>query len=398
MKWASAISSDASFSAALEALLTDLSARVTSLDLLVVFVSPHHLPAWHKLPAEVSARFPKTTLLGCSGGGIIGAGREIEDRPALAMIAAELPNVSITPFHLEAVDLPAPDADRTEWEHVLGLKNPPADPHFIVLPDPFSFDAGAFLRGLDEHFPASKKIGGLVSGGAMAGGNILFAGNKAHRGGIAGVVLDGDLVVETIVAQGCRPIGEPMLITRCAENVIYELGSKPPLEVLQNLAQTISARDRRLMQHSLFLGIEMKDQREYHAGDFLVRNIVGVDPKNGAMAVGALPQPWQAAQFHLRDADTSAEDLARLLDRHKSGGASPEGALLFSCLGRGQHLYGRPDHDSGLFMERFDAPIAGFFCNGEIGPVGKTTFLHGYTSAFALFRAKSAAGSKSGGV
>jgi small ligand-binding sensory domain FIST len=186
-----------------------------------------------------------------------------------------------------------------------------------------------------------------------------------------------------------------MLVTRCEGRMLQRLNERHPLEVLRELHQTLDARDQELFRHSLFIGIEMKqDQVEYQQGDFLVRNIVGVEPQSGALTVGATLQPYQAVQFHLRDARTAAEDLTRHLQRYREergSMASPQGALLFSCLGRGAHLYGRPDHDTLLFEDALGAiPLGGFFCNGEIGPVGGTTFLHGYTSAFALFREASA--------
>jgi small ligand-binding sensory domain FIST len=391
MRWASAISEHDALPHAVETAAAQISRALDGIapSLVLAFVSPHHQAAYENLPREVARAFPGAILIGCTGGGVIGAGREIEGARAVSLIAAALPGVTISAFHLDTHELLPAGSTREEWSKLIGLPATAKDPQFIVLPDPFTFDAGAFLLGLDQIFPASKKIGGLASGGRAPGSNALFLGDRVFKSGAVGIALEGDLVVDTIVAQGCKPIGEPMMITRCEENVIYELQQRPPLEVLKEIYESLSTRDQELVQHSLFIGVEMKDQREYHAGDFLIRNIVGIDPQKGAIAVGALPRQWQVAQFHLRDAHTSEEDLSRRLDSYKTGGASPHGALLFSCLGRGEHLYGRPDHDSGLFLQRFEkTPIAGFFCNGEIGPVGGTTFLHGYTSSFGLFRAK----------
>jgi small ligand-binding sensory domain FIST len=178
-----------------------------------------------------------------------------------------------------------------------------------------------------------------------------------------------------------------MLVTRCEGNVAHELDGKPPLAVLRDLFETLPERDRDLFQNSLFAGVEMREDRvEYHEGELLVRNLVGADSDTGALAIGAPLHSMQVLQFLLRDARTAEEDLARLLERSKQRGASPRGALLFSCVGRGAHLFGKPDHDSDLFREKVGpVPLGGFFCNGEIGPVGGSTFLHGYTSAFALF-------------
>jgi small ligand-binding sensory domain FIST len=204
------------------------------------------------------------------------------------------------------------------------------------------------------------------------------------------VALTGDIAVDTIVAQGCRPIGRPMLVTRCDGGLLEELDQRPPLQALAEIHGTLGQRDRELMRHSLFLGLEMREERvEYQPGELLVRNIVAADERTGALGIGAELRPLQVVQFVLRDARTAEEDLRRMLARYRSSqGDPPAGALLFSCTGRGAGLFGRPDHDTSLFQEALGpAPLGGFFCNGEIGPVGGSTFLHGYTSAFALFRA-----------
>jgi small ligand-binding sensory domain FIST len=202
--------------------------------------------------------------------------------------------------------------------------------------------------------------------------------------------MKGNVIVDTVVAQGCRPVGHLMCITRSHQNLLEELDGRPPLEVLRELFTSCNERDQGLMQHSLFLGVVMDDFNENpQQGDFLIRNIVGMDARTGAMAIGEMLREGQRVQFHLRDALTSAEDLSALLARYGSQerASSCEGALLFSCLGRGQFLYGRADHDTGLFAEKVgDIPLGGFFCNGEIGQVGGTTFLHGYTSSFGIFR------------
>jgi small ligand-binding sensory domain FIST len=202
---------------------------------------------------------------------------------------------------------------------------------------------------------------------------------------LVGVALSGNVTVDTIVAQGCRPIGQPMFVTRCERNVLHELDGRRAIVVMQALHDTLSPRDRELLRSSLFLGVVMDESRqEYTHGDFLIRNVLGIDPQQGSLVVGTALHQGQVVQFHLRDAQTSAEDLTALLARYRE---RPAGSLLFSCLGRGQHLYGQADHDTEAFRAAVgDVPLGGFFCNGEIGPVRGRTFLHGYTSAFGLFR------------
>jgi small ligand-binding sensory domain FIST len=265
------------------------------------------------------------------------------------------------------------------------------DPPLLLFCDPFTCDVDALIGALDAAYPRGRKVGGIASGGGHPGQNVLYAGASIRRGGAVGVAMTGDIVVDTIVAQGCRPIGVPIPITRADGHVIRELGGKLPIDVLRALYESLDDDDRALFRHALFVGLEMDAASiEYHKSEFLVRNIVGVDPDTGALAVAAHVRPWQILQFLLRDARTAEHDLEAHLERYRAAtGTQPSGALLFSCLGRGRHLFGRPDHDTDLFRERVGAvPLGGFFCNGEIGPVGGHTFLHGYTSAFGLFRHK----------
>ncbi|MFL5292269.1 MAG: FIST N-terminal domain-containing protein [Myxococcales bacterium] len=386
MRWASALSQKARLEDAMVEAATSIRAALgeVSPDLVAAFVSAHHRPAYVRLSELIRRELPGSFVLGCTAFGVIGAGREVEGEPALSLTAASLPGVELQPFRVEK--LPRAGVTAEELRKEFGIRA--ARPHLLLLADPLTVDAANLVSLLDVAYPGMIKIGGLASGGSSPGENRLFLGEEALWGGAVGVALSGNLAVDTIVAQGCRPIGHPMIVTRCEGNIVHELDGKPPLAVLRELFETLPERDRELFQHSLFAGVEMRqDQVEYREGELLVRNLVGADSDTGSLAIGAEIQPMQVVQFLLRDARTAEEDLARLLDRSKQRGASPRGALLFSCVGRGAHLFGKPDHDSDLFKEKVGpVPLGGFFCNGEIGPVGGSTFLHGYTSAFALFR------------
>jgi small ligand-binding sensory domain FIST len=356
--------------------------------LVLAFVSPDHDSA--AANDALAAAFPGATILGASARSVIGAGREVEEAPGLALAAARLPDVAIHPFHLRGDELPAVEDAPVWWRERLGLAHGAA-PSFLLLADPFSCDAEALVGGLDASFPGAAKIGGLASAAAEPRGNSLLCAGRVVDDGVVGVALHGELAVDTIVAQGCRPIGHPLFVTRARDQLLFELDGRKPADVLQALFDSADERDRELFRSSLFLGIEMKEAlAEYHPGDFLVRNLVGLDARSGALVVGARLHDGQVVQFHLRDAETSARDLEERLARYRSALPAPPsdaGALLFSCLGRGQFLYGRPDHDSAAFARHLGRiPLAGFFCNGEIGPVEGRTFLHGYTSAFAIFR------------
>jgi small ligand-binding sensory domain FIST len=372
MRWSSAVSSAPRLDEAIAETVSRVRRELGDVapDLAVVFASPHHAPAYEAVPELVRAALEPRVLVGCSAGGVIGGGHEVEEAPGFSLTAARLPDVGILPFNTSD---PVPPPIATE----------PA-PQLIVFPEPFSFDAETFLHLVDVRLPGSTVIGGVASGARQPGQNALFMNDVVHRDGLVGVALTGDVIVDTVVAQGCRPIGDPMFVTRCERNFLYEVDGRAPAVVLSDLHRRASGRDKELYRSSLFLGVVMREQQAYGQGDFLIRNVLGVDGKTGAVAVGALLRTGMVVQFHLRDARTSADDLDAMLSRY---GEKPAGSLLFSCLGRGMHLYGRPDHDTDLARRHLgDVPMGGFFCNGEIGPVQGTTFLHGYTSAFGFFR------------
>ncbi len=391
MKWVSTVSTEVSLPTAVKSAAATLRQQLGGAqpDLIIAFVSEHHAGTFELLAGVVAKEMGTCLLFGCSAGGVIGGGKEVEQRSGLSMTAAALPAVTLTPFHVEMEAVPQPEAEASAWERLVGVPTS-TEPHFLLLPDPFTFDPEGFVRGLDRAYPGSRKVGGLASGGRQPGQNALFLGPNAYRSGLVGVALTGNIQVDTIVAQGCRPIGQPMFVTKCDDNFLWGLDGQPAIKVLQDLYNRLPHADQELAQHSLFIGIVMSEQQqEYRQGDFLIRNIMGTDPSRGALVVGARLRANSIVQFHLRDAKTSAEDLDHLLAAYAAGHptARPQGALLFSCLGRGMHLYGHPDHDTDAFRQRLgDIPLGGFFCNGEIGPVHGATFLHGYTSAFGLFR------------
>jgi small ligand-binding sensory domain FIST len=330
---------------------------------------------------------------------LIGAGIEVEKDQAIAVTAATLPGVQLDLNHFEDADLPDLDSAPSAWEKLVKVENAD-EPTFILLPDPFSFKIDSLVQGLDYAFPRSVKLGGLASGANKPGMNALFCGEQLHRSGVVVASIRGNIAVDSVVAQGCRPIGSPMRVTKCHNNFLIELDNEPAVKVLKETLTRLSADDQALAYNSLFLGVVMDEFKEdFKAGDFLIRNILGIEPRTGALMVGEVLRSERTVQFHLRDAHTSADDLRLMLKRYTDEHGTADknnvaGALLFSCLGRGKFLYGQSNHDSDCFREILgEVPLGGFFCNGEIGPVGGTTFLHGYTSSFGLFRDKAGANS-----
>ena len=391
MKWVSALSKQEDIDAAIQEATEEIIHKLDSkdADLTIIFIAPQYKEFYNRIPDLINRYLTPGVLFGCSAGGIIGNGEEVEQEAAVSITCSKMPGVKIQPFYSETKELPNQDTSPSVWRDWLNI-NIEDQPHFLFLADPFSFRGEEFLAGIDFAYPNSKKVGGLASGAQTLGGNALYLKDKIYDRGLIGIALSGNIEVDTIVAQGCRPIGKPMKITDCQENLLKELDGKPPLEILKNLNETLSDYDKKLLQTSLFLGIEMDPMKDDpKQGDFLIRNLMGVDRESGALAIGALLRTGQLVQFHLRDKKLSAEDLDVMLTRYLSHNQTENasGALLFSCLGRGKYLYGEANHDSNMFCNKLGKiPLGGFFCNGEIGPVGNTTFLHGYTSSFGIFR------------
>jgi small ligand-binding sensory domain FIST len=404
MQWASAMSTRASLEGAVREVVEQLQRQFDQVpDLGLVFISSSFTSEFPRLLPLLQEMWPIPHLVGCSGGGVVGmtsehVPREIENAPAISLSVASLPGVAAQSFYLSGDDLPDLDSPPQAWIDLIGVA-PGENPQFILMADPFSASVNDLLQGLDFAYPEAVKVGGMASVDSFNRVSGLFCNDTLHDEGIVGVALWGDVVLDTIVAQGCRPIGKPFQVVEVERNIVLSLSDpdaenavKTPLETLQTLFSTLGEDDRRLAQNSLFIGIAQDSfKTSLEHGDFLIRTLLGVDPKVGAIAVGDRLRPGQRVQFHLRDANTSAEDLKTLLQRYQVQSSitasSPVGALMFSCMGRGKGLYGESDFDSGLFFEHLGpVPLSGFFCGGEIGPIGKSTFLHGFTSVFGIFR------------
>lgn len=411
-QWLNAFSTRASLEGAIDEVVTQIQRQLTgSADLGLLFISTAFTSEYSRVVPLLLEKMPLQVLIGCGGISIIGTDhdgtpQELEDQPVVSLTVAHLPEVEIIPFQITEQDIPDLDSPPDAWTALFGV-DPAVAPSFILLSDPFSSKITDLLAGLDFAYPDAPKVGGLTSSGGMGLANGLFvyqAGKNLlplMREGTVGVALAGNIHMDTIVAQGCRPIGEVYQVTKSDRNIITELsiadgeGEKvgAPLRLLQELLSELDAEDQVLAQDSLFIGIAMDEfKQKLSHGDFLIRNLLGVDPKSGAMAVGDRLRPGQRIQFHLRDAETSAEDLSVLLRQYREqiNLKPPLGALMFACLGRGKGLYGEPNFDANLFAAALpQANLGGFFCNGEIGPVGDRTFLHGYTSVFGILYPKS---------
>jgi small ligand-binding sensory domain FIST len=354
-------------------------------DLAVVFVSAAYGAAVRPALEGLADLVPARVVIGTSAEGVLVGAEEHESGPAVAVWLGRLPGATVAPVSLEYGQ--TPDGGMfSGWPPELDA-GWPADAALILLADPFSFPVEALIHRLAEDRPGVPIVGGMASGGAIPGSNTLVCNGTTYDSGAVGVVVGGAIRVRPVVSQGCRPIGRPLVITRADANVIQELGGRPALERLREIYGGLDPADRELVRTSLHVGrVASEYQDAFRAGDFLVRNVVGADPESGVIAIGDLVRTGQTVQFHVRDAASAHDDLARLLAASAAGGRPPAGALVFTCNGRGSRLFSESHHDARCLQERLGPlPAAGFFAQGEIGPIGRLNCLHGFTASIALF-------------
>jgi small ligand-binding sensory domain FIST len=349
-------------------------------DLVMVFAATPNLDHVEDGVDAVQDRLGRGALVGCGVQGVVGAGRELE-QGGVVVWAASLPDGDVETFHLEAV--PAGEGRLA----VAGVPEMDGADAAIMLADPFSFPVEPLLDQLGEDYPGLPIVGGIASAAGGPGeGALLHGGEVAHDGAVGAVLRGVD--IHPCVSQGATPVGPEMVITGCEANVIEELASRPALVRLREAIAELDAAERAMASNGLLLGIVIDpNQPEYERGDFLVRGILGADQDSGAVTVGEHVRVGQVVRLHVRDGQSADADLRAVLDRELSAlTAPPAGALVFTCNGRGRGMFGGPDHDAAALEEAFGgAPAAGFFCAGEIGPVGPRNFLHGFTATVAVF-------------
>ncbi|MCI0452214.1 MAG: FIST C-terminal domain-containing protein [Candidatus Latescibacteria bacterium] len=354
-------------------------------DVAFVFVNAALAPRAETLAANLKRAIGARVLIGCTGEGVIGPAHEIEDQPALAVVAAQLPGVEIDAFAIPKRDLMKIALNPAS---LCSVHDVPFGTKFaVLLADPFSTPMDGVLKAINQEYDGIPVIGGMASGARAPGETALFLNETVIREGLVGVAFAGDIAVDVIVSQGCRPVGPVLEVTEATYNVIDSLGGRSPMERIQSLVDDLDEEDRELLQNGLFIGRAIDSAKDpLGRGDFLVRGVMGVDSNSGAIAIGDTVRAGERVQFHLRDARTAREDLEMMLSPQALFGA-PDGALLFSCNGRGTRLYDEPDGDISAITSCFRGlDVAGFFCAGEIGPVGGKNFLHGHTASLALIR------------
>jgi small ligand-binding sensory domain FIST len=352
-------------------------------DVALVFASGTHLAAPETLLEAVHEVLDPAALAGCGAGGVLGAGREIEDGTAISVWAAALGDGEVEAFHatVELVD--------GGGGALAGMAALDGAAGAILLADPYTFPTDAVLRFLSDNVPAVPLLGGLSSARLEDGSAALFLGDEVVDEGAVGLRFDG-VEVLPCVSQGAAPLGPELTITEADGNIITELAGRPALDKVRETLEALGDEERELIEQSggLLLGIVIDGNKpDYVQGDFLVRGLVGADPSDGTIAVGAQVRAGQVVRLHARDAGSADHDLREALDvRRRALGAPPAGALVFACNGRGREMFGTPDHDAAAVAGALaGAPAAGFFAAGEIGPVGGEYFLHAFTATVAVF-------------
>lgn len=366
-------------------LRTQLETPQVSLGL--VFMTPHLFPHAAQVleTLRLHARVP--LLVGCSSESLICGAREIEDKPGLVLGLYYLPGAKLTARHFTQSQVEE-CTSAAYWHDEMGV-TPEATNGWIVFADPFNLDAENWLKQWNEAYAPTSIMGGLASGVFQERSTQVYLdGEVFDEGGVA-VSIGGDVEIASVISQGCTPIGETWTITRTDGNLIFEIGNRPAYAVLTETFEKLPDREKPKLRGNLFVGLVINEYlEEFHRGDFLIRNLMGGDPNKGVLVVAAHPRAGQTIQFQRRDAAAATEDMLALLQRVKEelAGRIIYGGSLHCCNGRGSGLFGEPDHDASL-IQRELGPLAltGFFCNGEIGPVGDKNFLHGYTASLALF-------------
>lgn len=356
-------------------------------DVATVFFTPHHIEGILDVLDVIHDRLAPRCLLGCSCEGVIGADEEVERQPGISLLAGVMPGVQLQPFHLDPGDWKPLTRDPSKLRV---LARPQDDTRaWIVLGDPYTTPVTDMLELLENASPGTPVLGGMSSGGGP-GQNVLVLNDRLYTAGLVGLTISGDVRVDSVVSQGARPIGRPLVVTSAEGNEIQQLAGRTALETTREILESLSPEEEEQLEDGLFLGIVLNEYlAEFGPGDFIIRNVVGYDAESESLIIGDEVKTGQTVQFHVRDAGAADEDL-RLLMKRQGRGTAPAGGLIFSCNGRGQRLFDRPCHDIMAVLDAVPTtPLAGFFAAGEIGPIGAKSFIHGQTASVALFRERS---------
>lgn len=387
MPYAASLVREPQWRAAVEAACAELQTQLAGArpDLVFAFVSHDHAANFDDIAERVHQLLEPRCGLGCGGEMIAGTAQEIESGPVISLFAACLPGSELETFQARFERTADGIVCTGLPESAEGQAAPRA---VFLLADPFSTVPNSLLSRFADEFPSVPVLGGMASGGFGPGQNALFFNGECIRDGAIGVVVRGGPAIRSVVSQGCRPVGTHYIVTRAAENLIFDLGGLPALERVQELVQSLPPQDLEMVRGGLHLGIAINEYQEtFERGDFLIANVAGGDPDRNALVLANRVRVGQTVQFHVRDAQAADEDLRQLLEQHRRKHKQPpHAALLFSCNGRGTRMFPAPHHDALCIRDVLGKiPLAGFFAQGEFGPIGGENYIHGFTASIALF-------------
>jgi small ligand-binding sensory domain FIST len=349
--------------------------------LALVFVSSDYRPHLEDFLELLQLHCHAALLLGGSAWGLVGSGMEAESSTGFSLLLLSLPNTRLSPVTFN--EQQADDYTSAQWRNHAGEA---ADSEaWLFLGNPVKMGAELWLKNWSAAFPGVRVLGGLLSGGEQDEEIFAFHNRQPVEAGLV-LGLKGGFKLHLILGQGCRPIGEPHAITGAEENVLTSIGSMPAYERLSESIEGLSKEERRTVGRNLFAGFAADEYRDdFQTGDFLIRNVLGTDPESGTVELAAYPRVGQTFQFQLRDPASAHEELEHQIELKAREGIRPVACAAFVCRGRGENLFGRPNHDVEAIGRRFGPlPTTGLFCNGEVGPVGQSNFVHGYTAAIGL--------------
>ena len=395
MRFTSAFSTNTHLQSALDEACGAIVDEIdSSIDIAFVFFSCEYIAdaeraglSIQQLAEQLVDRLGTDNVIGCSGESIVANQYELQWQPAISIWAGSFTSIQIECCHLEYRSF-GDDAGFEGWTDSLAGDWPERSTMFIFA-EPFSFPTDVFLHRMNEDRLGVPVIGGIASGASQPGDARLVLGNQAYDSGAVLMRINGEFDVDCLVSQGCRPIGHPLVITRSERNEIHELGGQPALKQLESIVKSLPTREQSMVNRGLHVGrviSEYTDQPQQ--GDFLIRNVIQIDQEAGTIVIADYVRPGQTIQFQIRDHESAHAELKFLLSQYLShSDAACESALMFSCNGRGTRMFPVDHHDAGLLREVVGAiPVAGFFAGGEVGPIGGSNFLHGFTTSIALFR------------
>jgi small ligand-binding sensory domain FIST len=324
---------------------------------------------------------------GGSAESIVGQKTEIEGVCAATIMLVsgmnELPQV----FELECIKTP----DGNSVMGVSGelLSNVENGLMVVACPVTFSFELLADALDYERETPRDRVIpilGGYCSSQDWQSPSLLFCGNRILTKGAVALTLPKGWCWQTVISQGCRPVGDPFVITKMDGQTIVSLGGKPAMQQLRDLFAKLPTNEQSMVSRSLMVGRAISEYSQtFSHGEFLIRSVQGIDPNNQGLVVTDRFQVGQTIRFHVRDAQAASADIEYLLSVYKQSEGAPEGGLMFTCNGRGTNMFEEANHDASR-VHRYlpDLPLAGIFAAGEFGPIANQNLVHGFTAILHL--------------